>query len=376
MSAPATLERSDSKDTSGNATTAAPANAPDAAAGCPKCGNLDSWGTASWCPQCGYYPRLGTCVSETNSAGDKEARPAPSTYLEALARVPQWAYVLAAGVIAIFVVSVAVRALTPDDSLFRDLWSHLQLFIGGMTFIVVHCYAFIRGGAKGSRLGGFDVVIHPIEVWRPSFQELPQTARRIWVGAWGFTAAICAMMVIGGIRYSALTDDWGFKQRAQKNLLKQIKDKMLSNAKEEDGGKSLEDSINDFAGDDEAMKNKKKNGKKKNADLELLSAECVVIGYNVDKQNGEIRELVLATLVGDKLQYAGLITGGIPPNVQQQLQLKLSALEQERPFVNCPRTAQWVKPVVTCRTAFKSWSEKKLMEQPVFKELLADIEMK
>jgi hypothetical protein len=352
-----TAENPPAQDTAGSV---------DPAAGCPKCGNPDSWGTASWCPKCGYYPRLGTTVSgDPQSAGAPETAASPSSYREALARLPPWSYILASGVVAIFFVSLAVRVITPDDSFSRSLWSVTQLLVGGGTFVAVHIYAFLRAGMKTSGLEAFDVITHPIEVWRPSFRELPGTARRIYAGAWGFTAALCATVIIGGIRYSVLTDDWGFKERPKQNLAKKIREQMLAAAEEgEEGADSLDDAINDLAGDD-----KKKD---EEHDLEMLSADCVVIGYNIDSESGAVKELVLASLVDEKLQYVGTISGNIPDDVQEELKSRLPTLTQEKPFLACPVSATWVKPVVTCRTSFKSWSDTKRMQQPEFRELLAE----
>lgn len=352
------------------ASAEAGASAADPSTGCPKCGNPDSWGTASWCPRCGYYPRLGGCFGGGEEAVESvPVEKPPASHLEALARLPKWAYVLAAGVIAIFVVSVAVRVVTPDDSFARSLWSVSQLLLGGGTFVAVHCYAFFRAGMKTGGLSAFDIIVHPIEVWRPSFRELPATARRVWAGAWGFTAAACAILIIGGIRYSVLTDDWGFKERPKQNLMKQIKDQMLANAREaEKAADKLDDAIKDFAADDKA--------KKRDSELEMLSADCVVIGYNADDQTGEIKHLVLATVIDDKLQYAGTLSGSIPAEVQDHLQKRLPGLTQNNPFLKCPVLATWVKPVVTCRMAFKSWSGNKRMQEPVFQELLAEADAK
>lgn len=363
MSATATHE----SQTAENPPAEEAAGTADPAAGCPECGNLDSWGTASWCPKCGYYPRLGTTVSrDPHSADALESAASPSSYREALARLPKWSYILASGVVAIFFVSLAVRVITPDDSFSRSLWSVTQLLVGGSTFVAVHIYAFLRAGMKTSGFDAFDVIIHPIEVWRPSFRELPDTARRIYAGAWGFTAALCAMVIIGGIRYSVLTDDWGFRERPTKNLSKKIREQMLAAARE--GEDSLDDAINDLAGDE-----KKKD---EEHDLEMLSADCVVIGYNIDSESGAVKELVLASLVDEKLQYVGTVSGGIPEDVQEDLKSRLPGLAQDEPLLKCPVSAKWVKPIVTCRTSFKSWSDTKRMQQPVFKQLLADTDVK
>lgn len=369
MTSTATPERQDKSDSPKSGAAGAPAAEP---VGCPKCGNLDSWGTASWCPRCGFYPRLGTCVGSPGATDtDSESHPAPTSYLEALARLPQWAYILAAGVLGIFVISLVIRILTPEDSFARSALSLAQLVIGGGTFLSMHVYVFVRTGMKSNKLGGFDVLIRPIEVWRPTFQALPKTARLIWAGMWGLTAAVCAMAVIGGIRYEALTEDWGFKERPKKNMLKQIKEQILANAK--DGADNLEDAIDEFAGDDEAAKKKAADEKKKKAELEMLSNDCLVVGYNVDQQTNEINELIVASDVDGKLRFVGTVTGGIPPQVQQQLQERLLKIEQKQPFVKCPATAKWVKPVVTCRINFKTWTSDKRMDRPVFKEILADV---
>ncbi|MGQ0634780.1 MAG: ATP dependent DNA ligase [Planctomycetaceae bacterium] len=342
---------------------------------CPKCGAVESWGTASWCPHCGYYPRLNVCTSPEGRAKlHGEVHNAPSNHWEALSRLPQWAYVLAGGVLAIFVLSVFVRAATPDDSFARSAWSVTQLFLGGLTFIVIHCYAFIRASMKSDGHSYWDVIVHPLEVWRPTFRELPATAKRVWAGLWGFTAAACAILIIGGIDYEVLTRDWGFKERPKQNLMKQIKDQMMANARDvEKGADDLGDAVKDFAGDDSAM-NKAKD--KKEADLEILSAECVVVGFNVNKETGKVSELLLASIVDGKLVYVGTIAKGIPPDVEEQLTARLPQLQQDRPFVKCNYLATWVKPTVTCRAAFQAWTENKLMERPVFKGLLAEVDEK
>ena len=108
----------------------------------------------------------------------------------------------------------------------------------------------------------------------------------------------------------------------------------------------------------------------------MLSADCVIVGYNVDSNTGEIRDLVLATVIDERLQYAGTVSGNIPPEMQEQLRERFDRITQEQPFLKVPVAAKWVKPVVTCRTSFKSWSENKRMQQPVVTELLADTDAK
>jgi ATP-dependent DNA ligase len=99
-----------------------------------------------------------------------------------------------------------------------------------------------------------------------------------------------------------------------------------------------------------------------------------VIGYNLDRSTGNVSELLLGSVVEGELKYVGSVTEGIPENIQQQLSERLPTLERKSAVIKCPRDAVWVKPVISCMAGFKSWTEDKRMQQPVFKELLADIE--
>jgi len=68
------------------------------------------------------------------------------------------------------------------------------------------------------------------------------------------------------------------------------------------------------------------------------------------------------------------VTQGISPEIKEELAARLPKIERQTPFLKCPRLGTWVKPTITCRTSFKYWSDEKVMEQPLFKELLAEID--
>src|SRR5437016_3947265 len=100
--------------------------------GCPKCGNLESWGCSSWCPNCGYYPRLGTSITEPEAVAvvATESCFAPSSTLDVWRYAPVWMKVLIVGVLGIFGGSIAVRVLTPDKSIIRSLIGTCELLVG------------------------------------------------------------------------------------------------------------------------------------------------------------------------------------------------------------------------------------------------------
>ncbi|MBI3861749.1 MAG: hypothetical protein HY290_07620 [Planctomycetia bacterium] len=335
--------------------------------GCPKCGSLESWGRSSWCPQCGFYPRLGTSVAELEAAPETQSSFAPKTPLELWLHMPAWIKVLCTGVVAIFGMSLAVRAVTPDKSFVRSLWGTCQLLAGLGVFVAFHLVATIKASFKQNGTGFMDAIVHPFDVWRPTIYELPGSARRLWLAVWGLTATVCAVAIIGGIRYSVLVEDWGFRQRANSDIAAQIKAKAMeaamAGAKQAD---SLEDAVKGAAAKD----GENKDGEN---DLDMLTTDCVVVGYNVSAADGKISELLLASIVEGQLKYVGSVSEGITDNIRNELARKLPKLKQQVPIVKCPGRAVWVKPEVACRTNFKKWTEQMLMSKVKFKELLADV---
>ena len=104
-----------------------------------------------------------------------------------------------------------------------------------------------------------------------------------------------AVAVIGGVRYSAIFDDWGFEKQATPNLLNEITKQAREH--EGEGADSLEDAVNDFAGEEEPVEEEP-------VIVERFAMDCLIIGYtgnSPDKFDG----LVLAALLRGRLQYVG-----------------------------------------------------------------------
>src|SRR5262249_9057376 len=145
-------------------------------------------------------------------------------------------------------------------------------------------------------------------------------------------------------------------------------------AKEEEGADNMEDAVKDLAGDGEGGDGEGENMDPEAAagdsELDMLTSECVVVGYNRDRATGQVSELLLGSIVEGELKYVGSVTEGIPESMQQQLSERLPTLERENAVIKCPHNAYWVKPVIGCTTRFKSWTEENLMQKPVLKELL------
>jgi hypothetical protein len=338
--------------------------------GCPMCGNLASWGNSSWCPECGFYPRLGislgpTAISDSQTLGGANSRGV------SWQRIPLWAKILAAGVVFIVAANIGARLAIPKTGTVRTLVAFLQLVAGLGIAALMHCAAFFKAAMSNHRFYLIDAVLHPVETWKPTLQELPRTARRVWLGVWGLTCASCAVVIIGGIRYSALVDDWGFRNRVATAMASRVRIESIERLV---GGGTLAGNL-----EEEVQKRAEQEAKEaalraqNGSELEMQTADCVVIGYTVSARDGSVSELYIASLVNGELKYVGTVKQGIPEGAREELSRRLPDLQRDTPFVDCPGTAIWVKPVVACKTSFQSWTEDHLLNEATFKELMSEI---
>jgi hypothetical protein len=334
------------------------------------CGNLESWGNSSWCPECGFYPRLGISLGPTANSSSATAG-GPKSRGVSWQHIPVWAKVLAAGVIFIVAANIGARLAIPKMGTARTLVAFLQLVAGLGIAALMHCAAFFKAAMSNHRFYLIDAVLHPVETWKPTIQELPRTARRIWLGVWGLTCAICAVVIIGGIRYSALVDDWGFRNRVTSEMASRVR---IESVERLVGGGALAGNL-----EEEVQKRAEQEAREaalraqSDLELELQTADCVVVGYNVSARDGSVCELLLASLVNGELRYVGTVKQGIPPEALEELSRRLPELKRDKAFVDCPGTAIWVKPVVACKTWFQSWTEDHQFNEAKFKELMSEI---
>jgi hypothetical protein len=175
---------------------------------------------------------------------------------------------------------------------------------------------------------------------------------------WGLAAVVCGVAIIGGIRYSAVFDDWGFAKRAQPSIIQAVVDQAQQ---EREGAESLEDAMKDFTGEpeDESLKN-------------MSRTDCLIFGYTVN-QEGEVRGLLLAGVVESKLNYVGKLSfKDLPPEVQSSIRGRFQELKRKKSFIKVPFAARWLEPRLMCTIAYAGWGDDKLMRHPRFVQLLAD----
>jgi len=332
---------------------------PAAGPACSNCGSTEPWGAASWCPCCGYYPAFNTCVD----TGPRQDEPAEA--INFLKVFPQWVWVLAAGIVAIFALSLTARLSLPPTGSKRLVWTLLQMAIASVSIFVAHLTAFLSGVPESEKASPFDLFMKPVELWKPALRKLPRHAWRVWCMAWGLWGMFCAVVLVGGVRYSAIFDDWGFEKRASVNVVQAIVDKARDEA--EEGAESLDGAVKDFVGEEEEEKDE-------NEELDKLpQTDCLILGY-IPNGNGGFSSLLVASVVGNQLRYVGSISvDDIPAEERAALYRRMHSLEQSKPFVKTDMSATWLKPVLMCRVAYKQWTKSQQLDGPRFREMLKDV---
>jgi len=329
---------------------------------CSNCGSTDAWGASTWCPQCGFYPSLGKCI-DTGSSTTQE----PDA-VDFWRVVPGWTRVLGGGLVVIAVMTIAVALCLPTESPARPFWTLTQVGIGLVAACVAHVSAFLFGVVKSEKLGPVDIMLRPVELWKPSVSLLPQGAWRFWLLAWGLTAALCAATLIGGVRYSRMFDDWGVSKRGDANVVHAV---VQAARKEREGGPdSLEEAMDEFTGE---AKPEAAEITPPDPTLRSETVDSLIVGYTTDLQD-ELSSLLLATVVEGQLRFVGKVpANGIPSEVRRVLLQRMARLKQARPFVKTSYSATWLKPALMCRVAFVDWTREKRLRKPQFRELLAEV---
>jgi len=319
---------------------------------CEKCSAPMQSDTVAVCRRCGWYASLGQFVEvdpdwETYGDEAEPSAPAPApSHVEVWAKLlPAWAWVILGTVAAVTLESIAVRLLTDEGSAARTAWSVTQLAVGVFMFLGCHLLNFLMVVSDEPDCGAFDLVLRPFRVWTWTFRTLPKRLVVTDGAAAGLTAALMAIVVIGGLPYDRLWD-WGFKQPPQQNLLGAVASQIQE--VEGRGADNLEDAVGDFAGKQNLDDDKQGKTPSPPPLKPRLEVDCVILGYRVDSE-GRLLGLLLGTARKDKLVYACTVSPKADSKETQDLVEVLSQIRTDRPYVPSQASALWVKPIYACR---------------------------
>ncbi len=334
---------------------------------CPNCDTTESWGGASFCPSCGYYPKLGTTLSSDvmKPAYNEDEDPLDNIPLE----IPQWLWISLGGMALFLGGSLYARFYVTADGP-RTIWSLGQIFVGMALLVGAHFQAYLRNVSKNDRASFTDIFLHPIEIWRPVFSNLPETGSLVSRATWGVTATAMAFLIVGGVSRSELADVMG-AQEGEAQMFNPLKLIMSQTGKmaqaqgaqqpvvQEDAPESMEEAVAQLTeqiGVDQ-LQNMGPVGVPAAPGPDRRS-QCAIIGYTKSVK-GELRSVLVAKIVqGEPAEFVAKVpTAGMPDDIVQRLQHLLPQLRVRRPAVDCPITAYWVDPQLSCQIGYDAPEE-------------------
>jgi hypothetical protein len=318
---------------------------------CAKCEAPLTSEIVSICRRCGWYPSLNAFleVDPNWETHDDDAPPAAEkpelTNIGVwLKMLPRWSWVIIASVLLVIIESVVVRFVTPGGSELRTYWSLSQIMIGLLTVAGCHIFNFLVLAADDADFGVLDLLLKPLKLWLRAFHNLPTRLWMVDAAACGLVAALMSFLVIGGIPYERFWD-WGFTPPVKQDLMGAV----MKRVQQLDSGKGsddLEESMKDFAGDAGAEDKENVPPPKPKQ-----SADCVILGYRLDKE-GRLDTLLLGAAHRGKLIYAGNVRPRMEPGQIQSLIAMLEASRAQQPFIRIEAEAIWVEAKFTCRVKY------------------------
>jgi hypothetical protein len=109
-----------------------------------------------------------------------------------------WFWIMLLGLACIVVCTFAgsrLFTLTPFE---RALLTTVQIVLGLLIMFAGQCIGLMRVAPEDSTLGAFDAVF-PFRLYGLVFKRLPKTGITVCCGAWGATAVLTAVFLIGGL---------------------------------------------------------------------------------------------------------------------------------------------------------------------------------
>ena len=278
--------------------------------------------------------------------------------------IPQWLWITLGGLALFLGGSLYARFYVTVDGP-RTLWALAQVFVGLMLLVGAHFQAYLRNAAKSDKSSFTDIFLHPIEIWRPIFVHLPETGSLVSRATWGVSATLMAFLIVGGVSPSEVADVMGAEEGESQmfNPLKMIMSQTakMSQAQQPqqavvqgDAPESMEEAVANLTeqiGVDQ-LQNMGPVVLPANAGPDRKS-QCAIIGYTKSVK-GDLRSVLLAKIVqGKPAQFVAKVpTAEMPDDVVERLQQLLPEMRVRRPAVDCPITAYWVDPQLTCQIGY------------------------
>lgn len=339
---------------------------------CPNCEAERTDKSVMWCRKCGYHPTLNCMIdlvgedlardeAEAPPAEEAATKPSATEGLTLLVHsVPAWVWWSGAAALVALVLGVAARFGTEPESLARLVAALAILFVGGVSTIAAHVWAYFYAVPESDRLSVADMFLRPFYVWSPTIRDVesPGVWRRPTLMAFGVVLEVVGLTVVGGIPWHRIWE-LGPAEPAKRQLV----DAIENIGKEDASGGA--DNASNAAGPTK------------------VRADCVIIGYvpsvasrvlGGSADDVDFASLVLAADVRGKLRFVGVVSGGIPDEERAAIRQRLKELRRASPIIPCGVSATWLDPALACRVAYTRLTADSRFESVEYVKLLADLQ--
>jgi hypothetical protein len=314
----------------------------------------------NWCSRCGYREEgeeLAPLPTRDQMRASKSGASSSDLWV-AVRELPSWGWFLIIGVCLVAAVSAIADYNLPEKSRARAVWSTFQVLGGLGLFLTTGMAVSTRLRAMQQELSLMDMLL-PDRLWVQAFKNLPATRWHICTAAWTIMAFVCGMFWVGGLTYW-LPAKSNSGQVIAKRTVKAVpvdnedtEDKS-SKADETPAAKPVTANPDDPA---EAEPTKK------------TVTKCVIVGYTT--QEGELTGLLVGTLHGKDLHYAGIVPAPKDPELRKDLLTRSDSLKTETPiFADLEVKATWLKPRLSCEVESRGVDENQLLKESAFRRLI------
>jgi DNA ligase D-like protein (predicted ligase) len=107
--------------------------------------------------------------------------------------------------------------------------------------------------------------------------------------------------------------------------------------------------------------------------------DCIVIGYTKGKgsRENEFGALHIAQREGDSLRYVGKVGTGFDAKMMKEVFAELTSLKHiKRPIKEKPiddSATTWIEPLMICEVQYASWTNDRMLREPVFVRMRPDL---
>jgi hypothetical protein len=321
----------------------------------------------NWCSRCGYREE-GEEPAQVLTRDQTRAPKSGASTSElslALRTMPSWGWFLIFGLCLVAGISAIADYNLPDKSLVRAVWSTVQVLGGLAVFLAAGVAVSCRFRAMHQPLGLLDFLL-PDRLWVLAAKHLPATRWHICTAAWTMMAILCGVIWVGGLTYWLPTKS---KPQAGHVFAKRtVKAAPVKDEEPEDEPNKAEETPVEKP----ATANPEEPAEAEPEDddpAKKTVTKCVIVGYT--SKDGELTGLLMSTVHGKELHYAGIVPAPKDPELRKDLLRRSDSLKTGTPiFPDLGVDATWLKPRLSCEVESHGVDENQILKKSAFKGLI------